>query len=123
MTSPAPQPLQLTAPAEAAGMRVDKWLAEANPTLSRSRLRVLMEEGRVTVNGKPAADPSAKVEAGAVYAIDLPPPTDPVPKAEAIPLDIVFEDKHLIIVNKPPGMVVHPAPGQETGTLVNALLH
>jgi 23S rRNA pseudouridine1911/1915/1917 synthase len=121
MTSADP-PLELTAPAEAAGMRVDKWLADVNPTISRSRLRSLMEEGRVTVNGKPADDPSAKVEAGAVYAIDLPPPTDPVPKAEDIPLDIVFEDQHLIVIDKPPGMVAHPAAGQETGTLVNALL-
>ena len=91
--------------------------------MSRSRLRVLIEEGRVTANGAPATDPSAKVVAGATYTIDLPPPTAAEPQPEAIPLDILFEDKHLIVIDKPPGMVVHPAPGQETGTLVNALLH
>jgi 23S rRNA pseudouridine1911/1915/1917 synthase len=90
--------------------------------MSRSRLRVLIEEGRVTANGQPATDPSAKVIAGATYAIDLPPPIDAEPEAEDIPLDIVFEDKHLIVINKPAGLVVHPAGGSERGTLVNALL-
>jgi 23S rRNA pseudouridine1911/1915/1917 synthase len=103
-------------------MRVDKWLADVSPGISRSRLRMLMEEGRVTANGKLANDPSAKVEPGAAYAIDLPPPTDAEPQPEDIPLDILFEDEHLIIVNKPPGMVAHPAAGSESGTLVNALL-
>ena len=122
MTS-SPPTLAVTAPGEAAGSRLDKWLAEAGVGMSRSRLRTLIEEGRVTANGAPATDPSAKVIAGAVYSIDLPPPTAAEPQPEAIPLDILFEDKHLIVINKPPGMVVHPAAGQETGTLVNALLH
>jgi len=91
--------------------------------MSRSRLRTLIEDGRVTANGAAATDPSAKVVAGAVYVIDPPPPADAEPKPEAIPLDILFEDKHLIVIDKPPGMVVHPAAGQESGTLVNALLH
>jgi 23S rRNA pseudouridine1911/1915/1917 synthase len=104
-------------------MRVDKWLADAGLGISRSRLRVLMDEGRVTANGKPATDPSAKVEPGAVYAITQPPPADAEPQAEDIPLDILFEDKHLIILDKPAGLVVHPAGGSERGTLVNALLH
>jgi 23S rRNA pseudouridine1911/1915/1917 synthase len=82
-----------------------------------------MEEGRVTVNGRPATDASAKVEAGAIYAIELPPPIDADPLAEDIPLDVLFEDKHLIVIDKAPGMVAHPAPGSQTGTLVNALLH
>ena len=123
MTSSTPPPLAVTAPAEAAGSRLDKWLAEAGIGMSRSRLRALIEEGRVTANGAPATDPSAKVIAGATYSIDLPPPAAAEPQPEAIPLDVVFEDKHLIVINKPPGMVVHPAAGQETGTLVNALLH
>jgi 23S rRNA pseudouridine1911/1915/1917 synthase len=123
MTSSAPPPLAVTAPAEAAGSRLDKWLAEAGVGMSRSRLRALIEEGRVTANGAPATDPSAKVVGGAVYSIDLPPPSAAEPQPEAIPLDILFEDRHLIVINKPPGMVVHPAAGQETGTLVNALLH
>jgi 23S rRNA pseudouridine1911/1915/1917 synthase len=104
-------------------MRLDKWLAEAGTGMSRSRLRTLIEEGRVTADGAPAADPSAKVIAGAVYSIDLPPAAAAEPQPEAIPLDILYEDKHLIVIDKPAGMVVHPAPGQETGTLVNALLH
>jgi 23S rRNA pseudouridine1911/1915/1917 synthase len=123
MTEDQPTALSLTAPAEAAGARLDKWLADAGTGMSRSRLRALIEEGRVTANGAPATDPSAKVIAGAVYSIDLPPPAAAEPQPEAIPLDILFEDKHLIVIDKPPGMVVHPAPGQETGTLVNALLH
>ena len=90
--------------------------------MSRSRLRVLIEEGRVTANGQPATDASAKVIAGAIYAIDLPAPVDAQPQPEDIPLDIVFEDKHLIVIDKPPGLVVHPAGGSERGTLVNALL-
>lgn len=118
-----PSPLILAAPADAAGSRLDKWLAEAQSALSRSRLRALIEEGRVTVDGRVIADASARVIAGAVYAIRLPPPAAAEPRPEDIPLDIVFEDTHLIIVNKPPGMVVHPAAGQESGTLVNALLH
>jgi 23S rRNA pseudouridine1911/1915/1917 synthase len=119
----APPPLTVTAPAEAAGGRLDKWLADAQSTLSRSRLRALIEGGSVTVAGKPVTDASAKVIGGATYSIALPPPSAAEPQPEDIPLDIVFEDKHLIIINKPPGMVVHPAAGQETGTLVNALLH
>lgn len=122
MTAEQPPALSVTAPAEAAGSRLDKWLAEAGIGMSRSRLRVLIEEGRVTANGLPATDASAKVVAGAVYAIDLPPPVDAEPQPENIPLDIVFEDKHLIVIDKPPGLVVHPAGGSEIGTLVNALL-
>jgi 23S rRNA pseudouridine1911/1915/1917 synthase len=112
----------ITAPAEAAGARLDKWLADSGTGMSRSRLRALIEEGRVTANGAPATDASAKVIAGATYAIQLPPPSAAEPQPEDIPLDVVFEDKHLIVVNKAPGMVVHPAAGSESGTLVNALL-
>ena len=90
--------------------------------MSRSRLRVLIEEGRVTVNGQPASDASGKVMPGAAYTIDLPAPVDAEPQPEDIPLDIVFEDKHLIVIDKPAGLVVHPAGGSERGTLVNALL-
>ncbi len=118
-----PPPLILTAPADAAGNRLDKWLAEAQPLLSRSRLRALIEAGRVTADGRVIADASARVIAGAAYAIQLPPPAAADPQPEDIPLDIVFEDRHLIVIDKPAGMVVHPAAGQESGTLVNALLH
>ncbi len=112
----------VTAPAEAEGARLDKWLADAGIGMSRSRLRVLIEEGRVTMNGQPATDPSAKVVVGATYAIDRPAPVGALPEPEDIPLDVVFEDEHLIIIDKPPGLVVHPAGGSERGTLVNALL-
>src|SRR5690606_16826149 len=86
-------------------------------------LRMLIEEGRVALNGAAITDPSARVQPGAVYRIDLPAPAAAEPQAEAIPLDILFEDRHVIVIDKPAGMVAHPAPGQETGTLVNALLH
>ena len=122
MTTETPAPLTITVPTEAAGARLDKWLADAGTGMSRSRLRVLIEEGRVTANGQPATDASAKVAPGAVYTIQLPAPVGALPEPEDIPLDIVFEDKHLIVINKPVGMVVHPAPGSTHGTLVNALL-
>src|SRR5690348_14974548 len=99
MTADEPSPLTITAPAEAAGARLDKWLADAGTGMSRSRLRVLIEEGRVTADGRPATDASAKVVAGVDYAIQLPAPVSAEPEAEDIPLDIVFEDKHLIIIN------------------------
>ena len=99
MTSDPSPALTLLAPAEAAGARLDKWLADAGTGMSRSRLRVLIEEGRVTANGQPATDASAKVIAGAAYTIDLPAPVSALPEAEDIPLDIVFEDKHLIVIN------------------------
>jgi 23S rRNA pseudouridine1911/1915/1917 synthase len=117
-----PSPHIVNAPAEAAGARLDKWLAEAGIGMSRSRLRVLIEEGRVTANGQPATDASAKVIPGTEYAIHLPAPVSALPEAEDIPLDVVFEDKHLIVIDKQPGLVVHPAGGSERGTLVNALL-
>jgi 23S rRNA pseudouridine1911/1915/1917 synthase len=123
MTAPETSIFPLAAPPESAGARVDKWLADNGAGMSRSRLRTLIEDGRLTVDGRPEPDPSARMIPGAVYALDMPAPTEPDPQPEDIPLEILFEDRHLIIVNKPPGMVVHPAPGQWTGTLVNALLH
>jgi 23S rRNA pseudouridine1911/1915/1917 synthase len=122
MTTDNPHANSVTAPAEAEGARLDKWLADAGIGMSRSRLRVLIEEGRVTMNGQPATDPSAKVVVGATYEIDRPVPVGALPEAEDIPLDVVFEDDHLIIIDKPAGLVVHPAGGSERGTLVNALL-
>lgn len=90
--------------------------------LSRSRLARLLEEGRVTVDGRDAGARD-KVEAGAVIVVAVPVADDPETRAEDIPLDILHEDVDLIVVNKPAGMVVHPAPGSPGGTLVNALLH
>lgn len=120
-------PLALTVPEAGAGARLDKALALAAagiPGLSRSRLGQLLEAGAVRdAEGRPVADLRAKAEAGAVYRVEVPPPLPALPEPEPIPLTILHEDAHLIVVDKPAGMVVHPAPGAETGTLVNALLH
>jgi 23S rRNA pseudouridine1911/1915/1917 synthase len=105
-----------------AGGRLDKILAEASG-LSRERMKSLIGEGRVTVDGRATASPSAKVAAGAQYRIAVPPPAPLDAVAQNIAIDVVFEDDHLIVVNKPAGLVVHPATGNLDGTLVNALLH
>lgn len=107
--------------AEAAGGRLDKALAEAAPELSRARIQALIAQGQVSLAGRVLTSGSAKAEAGR-YEILVPAPTPAEPAPEAIPLTVLFEDAHLIVVDKPPGMAVHPAPGGETGTLVNALL-
>ncbi|APE27133.1 RluA family pseudouridine synthase [Aurantiacibacter gangjinensis] len=102
--------------------RLDKALAAATD-LSRERIKALIAEGKVEIDGTPATSPSAKVAEGAAFAIHLPPPADPQASPQDIPIDVVFEDEHLIVVDKPAGMVVHPAAGNPDGTLVNALLH
>lgn len=105
-----------------AGERIDKWVADFLPDESRSRLQQLIKEQAVTVGGK-AVKPNYRIASGDHVEICLPDPEplDAVP--ENIPLNIVFEDEAVIVVNKPRGMVVHPAPGHMTGTLVNALLY
>ncbi|MFN4175932.1 RluA family pseudouridine synthase [Phenylobacterium sp.] len=107
-------------PAELAGERIDKALAGLMPMLSRARLQALLAEGRVSRDGE-AVDAKAKARAG-TYAIAVPPPEPAEPQAEAIPLTVLYEDAHLIVVDKPAGMAMHPAVGSERGTLVNALL-
>lgn len=102
--------------------RLDKALAEATG-LSRARIQNLIEEGRVDVGGKPATSASLKVAAGAPFRIILAAAMPAAALPEDIPLTVAFEDQHLIVVDKPAGMVVHPAVGNITGTLVNALLH
>nr|WP_041685495.1 RluA family pseudouridine synthase [Erythrobacter litoralis] len=102
--------------------RLDKALAEASG-LSRERVKALMQGGAVLVDGDPATNPSAKGSEGTPYTITLPPTVDPEAQPQDIKLDVVFEDEHLLVVNKPAGMVVHPAAGNPDGTLVNALLH
>jgi len=102
--------------------RLDKALADATD-LSRERIKGLIAEGAVTVGGKRATSPSAKVEAGTPFVIALPAPTALEAEAQDIPLVIAYEDEHLVVVDKPAGMVVHPAAGNRDGTLVNALLH
>lgn len=102
--------------------RLDKVLAEASG-LSRERVKALLAAGCVQLGGAPAASPSAKAAEGAEYAIAVPAPSAAAALPQAIDLDIVFEDSDLVVVNKPAGMVVHPAAGNPDGTLVNALLH
>ncbi|MXP41772.1 RluA family pseudouridine synthase [Altererythrobacter soli] len=104
------------------GQRLDKALAEASG-LSRERIKALIGEGAVTVAGKPVGQVSGKAADGVEFAIALPPATDPVAQPQDIPLNVVFEDADLIVVDKPAGLVVHPAVGNRDGTLVNALLH
>jgi 23S rRNA pseudouridine1911/1915/1917 synthase len=113
----------LEAGEDAAGARIDRWLAGQCPDISRTRLKQLILEGAVVMNGKPCTDPSKKLKAGAALAVIVPPPLDDAPVPENIPLSIVYEDNDLLVIDKPAGLVVHPAPGHRTGTLVNALLH
>lgn len=106
----------------AASGRLDKLLAEASG-LSRERVKALMAAGAVLVGKTTATNPSAKMQAGAHFTIEVPPATEPEAQPENIPLDIAYEDEHLVVVNKPAGMVVHPAAGNLSGTLVNAVLY
>jgi 23S rRNA pseudouridine1911/1915/1917 synthase len=108
---------------DADAARLDTFVAERVPELTRAQVRRLIDLGDVTVGGAPAAKAGQKLRAGESVAVLLRPaaPIDVAP--EAIPLVIVFEDAHLIAIDKPPGMVVHPAPGHASGTLVNAILH
>ncbi len=105
-----------------ANMRLDKVLAVLCPDLSRSRLKVLIENGEVFLNDRLCEDASLKVLAGQSISLTIPEPVEASPKAENIPLDIVYEDDDLLVINKQAGLVVHPGAGNWTGTLVNALL-
>lgn len=109
--------------AEDKGVRLDRVLARHLPDLSRSRLQGLIRDGRVDVGGRTITDPGAKVDAGANCRLTLPPPEDATPQPEAIPLTVLHEDADVIVLDKPAGLVVHPAAGHGSGTLVNALLH
>ena len=103
------------------GERLDKYVAQMVPDLSRSRVQKLIEEGLITVNGG-IAKPSYRLEVDDLVVVRVPPPEPTEVRPEAIPLDIVYEDEDIIVVNKPAGMVVYPAYGHRTGTLVNAVL-
>jgi 23S rRNA pseudouridine1911/1915/1917 synthase len=102
--------------------RLDKALAEALPDVSRARLQALMAQGALTREGVTLADPSARAAAG-LYRLAIPPAVPAEPQAQDLGLVVLFEDEHLIVIDKPPGMSAHPAPGSEEGTLVNALIH
>lgn len=104
-------------------MRLDKQILETHPDFSRSRIEGLIKSGFVTVNGAVAEKAGMKVSEDDEIVVEIPPPVPAVPEPEDIPLDIVFEDEDMVVIDKAPGMVVHPAPGHFTGTLVNALLY
>ena len=102
--------------------RLDKLLLARNPDFSRSRIEGLIKSGFVTVNGAVAEKAGMKVSEDDEIEVEIPPPVPAIPQPEDIPLDVIYEDSEMLVVNKAPGMVVHPAPGHFGGTLVNALL-
>jgi 23S rRNA pseudouridine1911/1915/1917 synthase len=113
---------QITAAAADGGTRLDRLLAQHLPQLSRSRVKALVVAGHVTAEGATISDPSHRVKPGQKFAITVPEARPAKPQAQAIALDIVYEDADLVVVNKPAGMVIHPAPGNPDMTLVNALI-
>jgi 23S rRNA pseudouridine1911/1915/1917 synthase len=113
--------MTLTVPPDADG-RLDAWLASQVSDLSRSRIQTLMLQGWITCQGEPVEADDA-VKPGQEIEVTIPPPLPSLPQPEEIPLRIVYEDDDLLVIDKAPGIVVHPAPGHEAGTLVNALLH
>jgi len=105
-----------------AGGRLDRVLAAHVAELSRTRLKALIEAGSVAVDGRTIRDPGHRVNSGAAVQIDIPPPAAAKPEPEPIPLNVVYEDADIIVIDKPKNLVVHPAAGNWTGTLVNALI-
>jgi 23S rRNA pseudouridine1911/1915/1917 synthase len=119
--SEEPTPVQLVVPAEHAGLRLDRYLAGAGQGWSRSQASRWIDEGHVTRNGA-RSKPSQQLVPGDVIVVTPPLPTASTLLPQEIPLDVLFEDGHLIVINKPAGLVIHPAAGNPDGTLVNALL-
>ena len=115
--------IRIVAGPEDAGQRLDSFLAKRSESVSRSRMKALILQGAVRAGDAVEVDPRKPVVAACEYSIDVPAPVSATPEPEDIPLSILFEDAHLIVLNKPSGMAVHPAPGSWDGTLVNALLH
>ncbi len=115
--------LRVTLDAGHAGWRLDRALADALPTLSRERLKALIRAGALESGGASLQDPATKVKGGEAFTLTVPDPEPAHNEPQDIPLVIPFEDEHLLIVDKPAGLVVHPAAGNREGTLVNALLH
>jgi 23S rRNA pseudouridine1911/1915/1917 synthase len=125
MSEPTPPPggmRQVTALEADAGERLDRLMAREIAELSRTRIKRLVEEGRVSLEGAPVRDPSLRVTPGQTFLLDLPPPVADAPLPQAMDLVVRYEDAHLIVIDKPAGLVVHPAPGNPDRTLVNALL-
>ena len=117
------QKVELTVAEEMSGKRLDSVLAGMMPEYSRSFIQKLFENGSITVGGDPCSEKKRKAAAGDIVEITIPQPERLEGEAEDIPLDIVYEDDELLVVDKPAGMVVHPAPGNHSGTLVNALMY
>ncbi|QEH95394.1 RluA family pseudouridine synthase [Gluconobacter thailandicus] len=115
-------PFRLVVDASLAGQRVDRALADAIGTISRSRVKTLIEEGHLTRNGQAVREPADILREGMDLILSFPAPLPARPMAEDLPLTILYEDRDLIVLDKQAGLVTHPAPGNETGTLVNALL-
>jgi 23S rRNA pseudouridine1911/1915/1917 synthase len=107
---------------EQSGGRLDRVLAAGLPALSRTRLKALILEGAVTSSGRTILDPGYRVKSGDSLSVNVPPPEPAEPEGETIPLTVLYEDDALIVIDKPAGLVVHPAAGHQTGTLVNALI-
>src|SRR6185437_3389188 len=119
----APQQTEtVTIAAEEAGERLDRILALRIPSLSRSRLKALILAGEIAIGGRTIRDPGQRVKSGDVVAVAVPEAEPAAPVGEAIPLNIVYEDDAIIVIDKPKGLVVHPAAGHASGTLVNALI-
>ena len=122
MPDALPDRIEVVAGPDAAGQRTDRFLADAIGTVSRSRVKGLMLDGAVLRDGAALRDPAEAVRAGNRFLVQRPALVAAVPQPQAIPFDILHEDGDLIVLDKPAGLVVHPAPGNEDGTLVNALL-
>jgi 23S rRNA pseudouridine1911/1915/1917 synthase len=119
---PSPGQITITLPAGTSAERLDRALARQLPDVSRSRLKALIEAGQVSEHGKVVREPSTKVKNGQNFAILFPNPAPALPVAQHIALTVLYEDEDLIVIDKPAGLVVHPAPGNRDLTLVNALL-
>jgi len=117
-----PEPIRITATAEHVGQRVDRFISDSIGTMSRSRVKTLIDQGRLRGDTGPVTQPAETVRAGGIYVLDVPAPIPAAPRPQAIPFAILYEDADLIVLDKPAGLVVHPAPGNLDGTLVNALL-
>jgi 23S rRNA pseudouridine1911/1915/1917 synthase len=113
---------RITATAEHAGERIDRFLADSLGAMSRSRVKTLIDAGRLRGDHGQITQPAELVRTGATYILDLPAPVEAIPRPQTIPFAILYEDTDLIVLDKPAGLVVHPAPGNLDGTLVNALL-
>jgi 23S rRNA pseudouridine1911/1915/1917 synthase len=117
-----PSPVQWQVEPSGTGERLDRAITMRLPDVSRSYAANLIERGHVAINGTPATKPGHKLKAADIVTVELPAPAPSALQAESIPLNVVYEDADLLVVDKPAGMVVHPAPGHSGGTLVNALL-